>query len=154
MRNNKKKGFTLVELLVVIAIIAILATVSVVGYTAFIGKANDSNAKTEAKQVEQAINATLMTDEEYVIATVVTPAVTGENPVDESSAKYVVKADGKVYVYVDDAETATLYTENGDLDKAFDANADFAGLKGEFKVENGVITYTYEGITIKLDIHD
>ena len=36
MRNNTKKGFTLVELLVVIAILAILATVSVVGYTAYI----------------------------------------------------------------------------------------------------------------------
>ena len=36
MRNNKKKGFTLVELLVVIAILAILATVSVVGYTSYI----------------------------------------------------------------------------------------------------------------------
>lgn len=36
MRNNTKKGFTLVELLVVIAILAILATVSVVGYTSYI----------------------------------------------------------------------------------------------------------------------
>ena len=36
MRNNKMKGFTLVELLVVIAILAILATVSVVGYTSYI----------------------------------------------------------------------------------------------------------------------
>lgn len=40
MKNNKKKGFTLVELLVVIAILAILATVSVVGYTSFIERAN------------------------------------------------------------------------------------------------------------------
>ena len=47
MKNAKKKGFTLVELLVVIAILAILASVSVVGYTAFIDKANESNARTE-----------------------------------------------------------------------------------------------------------
>lgn len=40
MKNNKKRGFTLVELLVVIAILAILATVSVVGYTSFIESAN------------------------------------------------------------------------------------------------------------------
>ncbi len=36
MKTMKRKGFTLVELLVVIAILAILATVSVVGYTSFI----------------------------------------------------------------------------------------------------------------------
>ena len=40
--KNSKKGFTLVELLVVIAILAILATVAVVGYTSFIEKANES----------------------------------------------------------------------------------------------------------------
>ena len=46
----KTKGFTLVELLVVIAILAILATVSVVGYTSFIDSAKDSNAETELHQ--------------------------------------------------------------------------------------------------------
>ena len=46
-----KKGFTLVELLVVIAILAILATVSVVGYTSFINRANDSTAMQELTQV-------------------------------------------------------------------------------------------------------
>ena len=41
----KTKGFTLVELLVVIAILAILATVSVVGYTSYIENANETVAK-------------------------------------------------------------------------------------------------------------
>lgn len=48
---NTKKGFTLVELLVVIAILAILATVSVVGYTSFINRANNSAAQQELTQV-------------------------------------------------------------------------------------------------------
>ncbi len=66
MKNNKKKGFTLVELLVVIAIIAILATVSVVGYTAFISKANQSNAMTELSQIKDAVNAAVLDGEENV----------------------------------------------------------------------------------------
>ena len=41
--QKKKKGFTLVELLVVIAILAILAAVSVVGYLSFTEKAKESN---------------------------------------------------------------------------------------------------------------
>ena len=49
--RNTKKGFTLVELLVVIAILAILATVSVVGYTSFIDRANDSVAQQELTQI-------------------------------------------------------------------------------------------------------
>lgn len=67
MKNIKKKGFTLVELLVVIAILAILATVSVVGYTSFIARANDSNAETELKQISTLINSALMVDGVYEI---------------------------------------------------------------------------------------
>ena len=48
---NTRKGFTLVELLVVIAILAILATVSVVGYTSFINRANNSVAASELTQI-------------------------------------------------------------------------------------------------------
>lgn len=60
MRKNNKKGFTLVELLVVIAILAILASVAVVGYTAFVDKANKSAAETEAHPIDAQIEASLM----------------------------------------------------------------------------------------------
>lgn len=53
MKSNKKRGFTLVELLVVIAILAILATVSVVGYTSFIERATVSNDENVASQLNQ-----------------------------------------------------------------------------------------------------
>ena len=56
------KGFTLVELLVVIAILAILATVSVVGYTSFITKANISNDTVIARELTTLIQATDITD--------------------------------------------------------------------------------------------
>lgn len=65
----KKKAFTLVELLVVIAILAILATVSVVGYTTFIGRAKDSNAETELKQIGTVINGALVVDGVYELGT-------------------------------------------------------------------------------------
>ena len=57
---NTRKGFTLVELLVVIAILAILATVSVVGYTSFITRAEVSNAQTEAHQIATVIESSLV----------------------------------------------------------------------------------------------
>lgn len=54
---NTRKGFTLVELLVVIAILAILATVSVVGYTSFIANANNSAAQQELIQLRDKVIA-------------------------------------------------------------------------------------------------
>ncbi len=58
--KRTQKGFTLVELLVVIAILAILATVSVVGYTSFIGRVNQSNLQTVARQIEKFIDVALI----------------------------------------------------------------------------------------------
>ena len=55
--KNTKKGFTLVELLVVIAILAILATVAVVGYTSFIEKANLSNDQAFVAQANTTLQA-------------------------------------------------------------------------------------------------
>ena len=57
MKKNTQKGFTLVELLVVIAILAILASVAVVGYTAFIEKADTAKAEAELKQLITLIDA-------------------------------------------------------------------------------------------------
>lgn len=55
--KKKKKGFTLVELLVVIAILAILATVSVVGYLSFTNKAKQSADEQAVTQMNIALEA-------------------------------------------------------------------------------------------------
>ena len=64
----KTKGFTLVELLVVIAILAILATVSVVGYTTYIKNANESLALQEMTQVKSSIMAEDIVNNDFSIA--------------------------------------------------------------------------------------
>ena len=63
----KTKGFTLVELLVVIAILAILATVSVVGYTNYIKNANESLALQELSQVKSSILAEDIVNNDFAI---------------------------------------------------------------------------------------
>ena len=68
--KNTKKGFTLVELLVVIAILAILASVAVVGYTAFLTKANQSKAQSELHQIVTYIDAELMDDGKWTTGAV------------------------------------------------------------------------------------
>lgn len=50
-KKNNRKGFTIVELVIVIAVIAILATVLVPTFGNIIEKANISAAKQEAKSI-------------------------------------------------------------------------------------------------------
>ncbi len=57
MNKNRKKGFTLVELLVVISILAILTSVTIVGYVKFVEKARLSNDEQLVSQINNLIKA-------------------------------------------------------------------------------------------------
>lgn len=52
----KQKGFTIVELLIVIVVIAILAAISMAAYTSITARANDSTAAASAKAVKDVAN--------------------------------------------------------------------------------------------------
>ena len=51
----KQKGFTIVELLIVIVVIAILAAISMAAYTSISARAKDSTAQASAKAVKDTI---------------------------------------------------------------------------------------------------
>ena len=99
---NTRKGFTLVELLVVIAILAILATVSVVGYTSFIERAEKSNIETEAHQVETIIESALI-GKDYVVVT------------DADGEEVYITAAGVVASEPTEGTSENLTTDIGDL---------------------------------------
>ena len=70
-RAREQKGFTLIELLVVILIIGILAAIALPAFLNQRGKAQDTEAKTEARTMQTAME-TLYTDEQsYSIGTLV-----------------------------------------------------------------------------------
>lgn len=60
MKKSNKKGFTLVELIVVIAIMAILAAVLVPTITSKINDANESAAKSDCSAVANAIQSDII----------------------------------------------------------------------------------------------
>lgn len=67
LRDNKKKGFTLVELIVVLVILAILAALLIPALTGYIDKAKERQVIAETRQAVMA--AQTIADEEYAKGT-------------------------------------------------------------------------------------
>ena len=106
--RNKKKGFTLVELLVVIAILAILATVAIVGYTSFTRKASLSNDEAIVTQMNKILKGYEALDEKARY-----PHEAVQQCIENGFIYQNLKAESKNHIFLYDSKTNRfcLYNE-------------------------------------------
>lgn len=71
-----KKGFTLVELMVVITVIAILMTIAIVSFTRIQKQARDTKRKADVRTLETALQAYYTENQAYPLSTSATAATT------------------------------------------------------------------------------
>lgn len=138
LKHNRKKGFTLVELIVVLVILAILLAILVPSMTGWITKAKEKQVLINARTVYLACQT--VASEEYAKATpgytagtaiALTAAPTGTgldkqvadlaalNSSVKWTGSFTVNASGQVSVfsYVQNGITISLNTTNNDLEK-------------------------------------
>lgn len=127
MKKMNKKGFTIVELVIVIAVIAILAAVLIPTFGGMIDRANASNALNKAKNAHTSILYSL-------------PATEVDDPFD---AYIVVVDDGDTY-YVHATQSGVEGSAVTDKPSAFvyeGANATYAVKSGINDLPDGVTVY-------------
>ena len=95
MKNTKKKGFTLVELVIVIAVIAILAAVLIPTFSNVIERANQSKA----------LQAARIAFENYLLEL----DYTDEDDVEASTADYIIVESGYAFLVEDGSLSSTAY---------------------------------------------
>jgi general secretion pathway protein G len=109
MKNNKK-GFTLIEILVVVAIIGLLSSIILVGLGGFQARARDANRIADLRQVENGLALYYNRYRVYpnantwdALRTALTGAGVGVNripddPLPGQTYQYAVSGDGQQYV--------------------------------------------------------
>lgn len=109
--KNKKKGFTLVELIVVLAILAILAAMLVPALTGYIDKANSQKVVAECRQVVMAAQS----EASSVYGTSNGKLATGTTTIKADNVKDLSEVKGYFAVTINDDGTvaSVSYTNNG-----------------------------------------
>lgn len=136
MKENKKKGFTLVELIVVLVILAILAALLIPALTGYIDKAKKKSVIAETRQAVMA--AQTLYDEEYAKAKTGTAVAIGTGKftvqeiadlaeVDASAIDATVEVtDNKIskLIYNDGTNTCTYEPANSSKNSDGDYNVE------------------------------
>ena len=86
--KTKQKGFTLVELLIVIVVIAILAAISIVAYTGIQNRAREAAVSSKESQAKKKLEMYKVEHEAYPADQSAFDTIIGQNPGDEYYTTY------------------------------------------------------------------
>ena len=129
---KEKKGFTLVELIVVLVILAILAALLIPALTKYIDKANEKDIIAETRQVVMAAQTEV--DEAYAKVDVGTKITITDDMKKEIAdlAEVDVNKVGTITLTNDNKVESLTYTKKG---KTCTYKADGSGTDGKYTVE-------------------
>ena len=105
MKKMNKKGFTIVELVIVIAVIGILATVLIPTFSSVIKKANDNAALQEARNA--------MTEDLAMANADYSEITKGETAEGDSTYTFKGGYTNNIYTYENTDYTCTYNTQTG-----------------------------------------
>lgn len=107
--KNNKKGFTLVELIVVLVILAILAAIAIPTFNGYIKKAKDKAGAAESRTVLMAAETIVAEANETAVAS----SADGGNVTVKAVADLAGVAEGKITITVTDGELVKLEYDSG-----------------------------------------
>ncbi|MBQ8414575.1 MAG: type II secretion system protein [Clostridia bacterium] len=120
MRNTNKKGFTIVELVIVVAVIAILAAVLIPTFSGIIAKANLSADQQAVRNMNTSLATYIGTEKEIsdVMSHLRSFGFSYEKMVTYSKGYHYCYAKSTNQMYLLDANNNVVYPENAEISKS------------------------------------
>lgn len=140
LRKNNKKGFTLVELIVVLVILAILAALLIPALTGYIDKAKEKQIVAETRQIVMA--AQTLVDEEYAKLDVNGTGITFANG-EGSDAHTIYMNDIAELAEIEELKLAVDANNVGSTNNIF---INFAEESGKTLPRVGTVVYSAHGL--------
>lgn len=112
---NKKAGFTLIELMIVVAIIAILAAIAYPSYTQYKVRTNRVDVQSEIMQIAQRLQSYYVINHNYSNAKLDNGALTKNYPSSGAAYTLTLVPAGQTWTLTATPKTGTVQDGNGAL---------------------------------------
>lgn len=110
-RMESEKGFTLIELLVVILIIGILAAIALPAFLGQRSKGQDSDAKSNVRNIASHVESCFTTDQTYVGCDTSKDVTTSGIPIGAAAGQVAITPNGTVgYTLVGKSKSGNTFT--------------------------------------------
>lgn len=117
---NKNKGFTLIELMIVVAIIAILAAIAYPSYTQYKIRTNRADIQTEMMRIAQRLQSFYVINHNYTSATLDNGTTSQDYPASNPVYSITLVPTGQTYTLTAAPKSGTVQASNGSV--IFDSN--------------------------------
>lgn len=116
MRNGNYTGFTLIELMIVVAIIAILVAIAYPSYTSYRVKTNRVDVQTQMMNIAQRLQSYKSVNHSYTGATLAGLGISSTYPDSgEYNLDLTIDGDNQGYLLKAEPNSSTIQESNGEI---------------------------------------
>ncbi|WPC31866.1 type IV pilin protein [Acinetobacter towneri] len=112
---NKNKGFTLIELMIVVAIIAVLAAIAYPSYTQYKIRTNRADVQSEMMNIAQRLQSYYVINHNYTSATLDNGTTSKDYPISNPVYSITLVSNDQTYTLTAQPKSGTVQAGNGNV---------------------------------------
>ncbi|WP_180160777.1 type IV pilin protein [Acinetobacter sp. YH01004] len=112
---HQNKGFTLIELMIVVAIIAVLAAIAYPSYTQYKIRTNRADVQSEMMNIAQRLQSYYVINHNYTSATLDNGTISKDYPISNPVYSITLVSNDQTYTLTAEPKSGTVQAGNGNV---------------------------------------